>query len=122
MQVCSTDKDESKGIIFDESSTEESEAECVHKNVNKEKYANNEAEYEEPSVTHEVPRYFNIFECGKNILNRLDVTCEQACMSIQEEEYYTDIWETMIENNGCTKTLLSKEKLLQAINTIVAET
>ena len=33
----------------------------------KRKDANNEVEYEEPSVTHEVPRYFNIFECGRNI-------------------------------------------------------
>ena len=65
MQACSTDEDESKGIIIDESSTEESELECVHKNVNKEKDANNEAEYEEYSVTDEVPSYFNIFKCGK---------------------------------------------------------
>ena len=66
MQVCSTDEDESKGIIVDESSTEDSELEYVHKNVNKEKDANNEAEYEESSVTDEVPIYFNIFKCGKD--------------------------------------------------------
>ena len=34
-QVCSTDEKESKGIIVDESSTEESESECIHKNINK---------------------------------------------------------------------------------------
>ena len=34
-QICSTDKDESKGVIVDESSTEEDESECVHKNINK---------------------------------------------------------------------------------------
>ena len=44
------DRDKSKVIIIDKSSIEESESKCVHKNINKEKYANNEAEYEEPSV------------------------------------------------------------------------
>ena len=37
-----------KESLFDESSTEESESQCVHININKEKDANNEAEYEEP--------------------------------------------------------------------------
>ena len=30
-RVCSTDEEDSKSIIFDESYTEESESECVHK-------------------------------------------------------------------------------------------
>ena len=46
LHVYSTDEDKSKGIIVDEISTGYSELECVHKNVNKEKDANNEAEYE----------------------------------------------------------------------------
>ena len=74
--ICSAYKDESNIIIINESSTEESESECVHKNINREKDANNEAEYEEPTFTYDPvvkePRYFNIFECGNNILNRLD--------------------------------------------------
>ena len=65
-RVCSKDEEKSKVIIVDESSTEESESECVHKNINNEKYANNEAEYLEPSVTYDPvvkePSYFNIFE------------------------------------------------------------
>ena len=75
-QTCSTDKDESKGIIIDECSTEEDESECVQKNINKQKYTKHEAEYEESSVTHEVPSYFNIFGCVRNILNRLDLAYE----------------------------------------------
>ena len=47
------DRDASKIIILDEISTEESESECVHKNINKQKDAKNEAEYEEPTVTHD---------------------------------------------------------------------
>ena len=49
--------------------------------IYKQKDANNETEYEEYSVTVEVPRYFNIYKCGRNILNRLEVTYERACMA-----------------------------------------
>ena len=34
-QVCSTDEGESESVIVDESSTEESESESVHKNINR---------------------------------------------------------------------------------------
>ena len=41
-QACSTDKDESKRIIVNESSMEENNSECVHKNTNEEKDAKSE--------------------------------------------------------------------------------
>ena len=43
LQVCSTDKDESKGILVNESSTDEGESECAHKNINREKDTKNES-------------------------------------------------------------------------------
>ena len=55
------------------------------KTINKQKYANNDAEYQEYSVTDEVPNDFNIFECGKNIFNRIDVTYERSCMATPKE-------------------------------------
>ena len=61
---------------------EKSKSESVHKfiNTNKEKDAIHEAWDEEPSVADNQVinklSYFNIFGCGKNILNRLDATCE----------------------------------------------
>ena len=79
LQACSTDKGESEGIIIDVSSTEESESESVHKSINKEKYEIDEKENEETLVKYnpfvKETSYFNLFECGKNILNRLDATC-----------------------------------------------
>ena len=72
-QIYSTYKYESKGIIVNKCSTEEDESECVYKNINKQK--------EESSFTDEVPSYFNIFECCRDILNRLDMTYERACMA-----------------------------------------
>ena len=89
-QVCYTDRDVSKGIIVDESSTEERESECVHTNINKEKYAKNEAEYEEPSVTFDPVvkelSYFKISECGNNQLKRIDVTYERAFMATPRDK------------------------------------
>ena len=86
--------DEIFGLFFameelnhDEISTEESESESFHKSINnkKEKYAIDETKHEEPSVTDNPVIneliYFNLFECGKNILNRLDAMCEQSCMA-----------------------------------------
>ena len=76
MHICFTDKDESKSITIDKCSTKEDESECIQKTINRQKDTNNEAEYEGSSVIDEVPIYSNISECGRNILNRLDVKYE----------------------------------------------
>ena len=56
-------------VIADESSTEESKSEGVHKIINEEKYAVDETYYEEPLVTGNTfikgPRYFNLFNSGQ---------------------------------------------------------
>ena len=46
LHVYSTDEGKSKGIIVDESYTEESESECAHKSLNKGEYAKNDTEHE----------------------------------------------------------------------------
>ena len=60
------------------------------KKINKEKYAKNEAEYEGTSVTYDPvvkePKYFNILECGKNILNRLGVIYKRACIATPRDK------------------------------------
>ena len=62
-------------------------------NINREKDADNEVDHEELTVTDDPvvkeKIYFNIFKCGKNILNKLDVMCEQACMATPIDKYYT---------------------------------
>ena len=37
-------------------------------------------EHKEPSVTEKVTSYFNIFKCGRNLLDQLDVTYQRAFM------------------------------------------
>ena len=126
--VCSTNEDKSKRIIVNKPllqkcsteedelcSTEEGKLECT---ITKQKNAKNE-------VTYDVLNYFNafnIFEWGRNILNRLDMTYEWSCMVTQKKEYYTDLLENMNKRNYFSNTPLSKNKLWQSINMIVAET
>ena len=63
------DKYESKGIIVNKFSTDEGESECV---INKQKDANYETEYEEYPVTYDVKIFFNVFNCVRKILNKLN--------------------------------------------------
>ena len=44
-------------------------------------YGTKKAECKKSSVTKKVPIYFNIFGCGRNILDKLDVKYERACMA-----------------------------------------
>ena len=67
------------------------------------------------------PIYFNIFECGKNVLNRIDKKCEQACMATPRDKYYTKLYETLVDYNYCNDSPLSNEKIVQAILKFVAE-
>ena len=46
-------------------------------------------EHKEPSATKEAKLYFNTFECGRNQLDQLDVTYQQAFMATQQDENYT---------------------------------
>ena len=91
------DKSESERVVVNEIFTEESESEIIHKNINtnKEKDAIDETEDEEPLVTDnpviEEPSYFNLFECGKKILNNIDATFEWACMATSNIKYYTEM-------------------------------
>ena len=41
-------------------------------------------EHNKPSVIGKVTSYFNIFKCGRNILDQLDVTYQQAFIGIHE--------------------------------------
>ena len=44
-----------------------------------------DGEHKEPSVTQKVTFYFNIFECGRNLLDQLDVTYQRAFMATSEK-------------------------------------
>ena len=67
------------------------------------------------------PIYFNIFECGKDFLNRLDATCERVCKATQIDKYYTKMYETLVYYNYRKDAPLSNEKIIQAIHKVISE-
>ena len=69
-----------------------------------------------------MPRYFNIFDRGRNILNILDVEYERACMATTKEKYYTKMLETLVYYNDRNNEPLSNEKLRRAVSEFMAET
>ena len=92
------------------------------KNVNKQKNANNETEYEEYSVTDEVLSYFNIYKCGRSLLNRLDVTFERAWTATMKDKYYLKMLVTPVNYNDCNNTPSSNKKIRQAVRRVMEET
>ena len=101
-------EDESKQIIVHETLSEKSSTdvrESERNIVNETLLHNNSAnvsgytitelkdkEYKEPSGTKDVKHYFNIFECGRNLLDRLDVTYQRAFVATPQDKYYTDMF------------------------------
>ena len=67
-----------------------------------------ETEHEENLVTDNPvinePSYLNLFECGKNILNRLDTSCERAFMATPRYRYYTEMFKTLTDYNDRNNT------------------
>ena len=57
-------------------------------------------EHKEPPVTQKVTGYFNIFECGRNLLDQLGVTYQRAFMATLEDEYYKEITKILIKANS----------------------
>ena len=57
-------------------------------------------EHKEPSVTQKVTSYFNIFECGRNLFDQLDVTYQREFMATPEDEYYKEMTKCLIKANN----------------------
>ena len=132
LNVNATDEDESKRIIVHENLSKNcsmgvSESKCNF--VNKMLSQNNSAdvseytitelkdkEYKEPSVNKEVKSYFNIFECGRILLDRLDVTYQQAFMTTPQDKYYTKMMDNLIKINNPNGEPLSNENLRQSVS------
>ena len=62
-----------------------------------------------------MPSYFNVFECGRKLLNRLDIDTPR-------DEYYTNLLETLVNYNDRNIDPLSNEKIQQAVRRVMAET
>ena len=82
-------------------STKNDESEFVNK---KQKDAKNEVACD---VTNNL-NFSNIYECGRN---NPGVSCERACMANLDNEYYTDVLDTLNEYQDRHGQRLSSKKL-----------
>ena len=72
-------------------------------------------------MTEKVTSHFNIFECGRNKLCRLDVTYQKAFMATPAETfYYKEMFKSIIKANK-EGGKLCNEKLRQAVIDLRAE-
>ena len=79
----STDVSESKRNIVNKTLLQNSYVDVQNNTITELK----EEEHKEPSVTKKVKSYFNIYECGRNLLDRIDVTYQRAFMATPKDKY-----------------------------------
>ena len=82
-----------------------------------------EYEHKEPSVIGKGASYFNIFECGRNLLDQLEVMYQRAFMEspVQEgyytspaqERYYDHLTKCVINSNVGSDGTINNDKLNQ---------
>ena len=89
-------------------------------------------EHKEPSVIEKGTSYFNIFECGRNILDQLDVTYQWSFMAspVQEgfyqpspalERYYYKMSESLIKAKVRSEGTINNDELNKAITILKSE-
>ena len=66
-------------------------------------------------MTKEVTSYFKIFECGRNLLYRLDVTYQRAFMVTPKDKYYNALLDNLVKDNNLRGEPLSNERLRQSV-------
>ena len=133
-----TDEDESKESIVHETLSY-NDSKAVSKSerniVNKTLLQNNSAdvpentitelkdeEHKDHSVTEKVTSYFNIFECGSNILDRLDVTYQRAFMSTSKDKYYNAFLDTLVKESNLRGEPLYNQNFQKAGSDVIEET
>ena len=78
--------------------------------------------YAKNEVTYDVPRYYNVFECERKLLDRFDVSYERSCMATAREEYYMNMLYSLLNQNDRHGTPLWSKKLQEAVSRVMAET
>ena len=126
------DEEESKEIIMQKILSEnnskdvsESERNIVNETLSQNNFADvsentitelKDEEHKEYSVTEKVKSYFNIFECGRNLLDQLEVAYQWAFIATPaEDDYYKEMLKNLIKVNNNEGRTLCNEKLWQVV-------
>ena len=73
-------------------------------------------------MTEKVKSYFKIYECGRNLLDRLDVKYKRAFMATPKDKYYNALVYTIVKDNNPRGKPLSNEKIQKAVGKVIEET
>ena len=67
-------------------------------------------------MTEKVTSYFNIFKCGRNLLEQLDVTYQRTFMETSaKDEYFREMTKSLIKANIRSDGKICNEKMQQAV-------
>ena len=78
-------------------------------------------EHTEHSVTEKVASYFNIFDCGRNLLDLLDVTYQRSFMATPKDKYYNVLLDTLVKDNNLRGEPLSNQKIQKTDSDVIDE-
>ena len=124
----SKDVNESECNIFHKLLSQNNSTEIPTNIITKLKYD----EHIEPSVIGKGTSYFNIFECGRNILDQLDVTYQRAFIarpvpeghyipSPAQKRYYYTLAKSLINSIIGSDGTINNDKIKEAITQLKAE-
>ena len=66
-------------------------------------------------MTEKITSYFNIFECGRNLLDQLDVMYQRAFMATSaQDKYYKEMAKSIIKENIGSDGKICNENIQQA--------
>ena len=72
-------------------------------------------------MVEKVISYFNIYECGRNLLGRLDVTYQRAFMVTPKYKYYNALLDTLVKDNILRGKPLSNQNIQESFSDIMVE-
>ena len=73
-------------------------------------------------MTEEVTSYFNIFEYGRDLLDKLDVMYQRAFMATPKDKYYNALLDTLVKDNNIKGEPLSNDSIRQSVSLVMEET
>ena len=79
-------------------------------------------EHKEHTVTQKLKSYFNIYECGRNLLDQLDVTYQQAFMATPKDKYYNAFLDILVKYNYLRGVPLYNQKIQEAVSDVIEAT
>ena len=66
--------------------------------------------------------YFNIYECGWNLLDQIYVTYQRLFMATPKDKYYNELLDTLFKDNNLRGEPSSNQKIQKSVSDVIEET